>query len=298
MTKFNDFSSAGNHAGGTLPRELGMAAISALLVCSLLAAGCSKEKSTPASSETQSSANQAVLNQPVTPTQTASAPTTVSVPSPAPKKTAKRPLMATYKDQTYGVSFRYPRIYALKSGDHLDPNSASMDFVQPGGVGAVAVELPKDLYPKTDLASAFFLVNVNKNLSTDQCGQFTLPQALASDKNGAQPSKLALGGLELQEVENISGEEMNQEDTKYYHLYQNGACYEFALGLSTEATGDDETITPVNREKVFRRLETILATVKIKPSTDSNIAVAPAATQSGQATAATSSVPPGVDTIK
>lgn len=241
------------------------AAISGLLVSSLLAVGCSSQKSVPVSSETQTSTNQAMLNQPITP-----APLVVTNTSPAPasvKKLAKkRPATTvTYKDDAYNLSFRYPRKSSLKKGDDKELAS-SMDFVQPGGIAAVSVGLPMDLYPNTDLSSAFFRVNVNKDVTEAECGQFALPKADPSDKSAIQPSKLALDKLEFQEIEDISGEENKQSDTKYYHLFQNNACYEFALGLSTESGGDDETITPINREQVFRRLETILASVKIKPA--------------------------------
>jgi hypothetical protein len=295
MKKLNCFSSVPNNTGSAhgfrFGGKSGTAVISGLLISSLLAVGCSKEKSTPASSETQTSANQTTLNQPVSANQmAATVPATVPVQT-TKKVVKKRPSAVTYKDQTYGVSFRYPRKYALKTGDDLDSKSVPMDFVQPGGVSAVAVELPKDLYPNTDLASAFFLVNVNKSVTEAECGQFAVPQPIPSDKGAVQPSKMALGGLEMQEVEDISGEDMKQADTKYYHLFQNSACYEFALGLWTEAVGDDETVAPVDREKVFRRLETILATVKIKPVTDSHVATDAATAPSSQTSTAVSTPP-------
>jgi hypothetical protein len=271
--------------------------ISGWLIWALLAVGCSKEKTTPASSETQTSLNQTTqkqptLNQPTTPGLVASAASAIPTPTPAPKKIVKkRPSPVTYKDQTDGVSFSYPRIYLLKNRE--DSNSASVptDFVQLGGVTTALVEMPKGLYPNTDLASAFFRVTVHKGISEAECGQFALPQPTSSDKDKGvvQPSKMAMGALDLQEVEDISGEETKQADTKYYHLFQNSACYEFALSLSTESADDDETVGPVNREKVFRRLETILATVKIKPEVANQVAAGTVATPTAQADAAAAS---------
>lgn len=296
MKKLNWFHAAHNHAGSAhsfrFGGKSGIAVISGLLVSSLLVVACSKQKSTPASSETQTSQNQAALNQPMTPAPVVAAPTTTTAPAPvvtAKRVVKKRPSNVTYKDQTYGVSFRYPWTYGLKSGDSLD--TAATDFVQPGGVTAVAVEVPKGFYPDTDLASASFLVNVNQNLTEAECGQFAAPQSTSSDQGVVQPAKVALGGLELQEIEDISGEDTKQDDTKYYHLFQNGNCYEFALSLSTEAVGDDETVRPVEREKVFRRLETILASVKIDPEAASQVAAAPTAAPSEQTSAAANPVP-------
>ena len=251
-------------------------AVICVLIASLLA-GCSQKQSKSASSETQTSTNQTTLNQPVAPPSPAPAP--VATTAPEPKKVVKkRPSTVTYSDQTYGVSFRYPRKYTLKSGDQIDSASVPMDFAQPGGVNAVSVELPKGLYPDTDLTSAFFRVSVNKGLTENECGQFALPQSLGSAKDSGQPSSVALGTLEMQEVESISSEEMKSADTKYYHLFQNGACYEFALGLSAESDAKDDGASTIDREKLFQRLETILATVKIKPEVTPQVAAGAVAT--------------------
>jgi len=64
---------------------------------------------------------------------------------------------------------------------------------------------------------------------------------------------------------------MKQADAKYYHVYQNDACYEFALGLGTEGEGTG-TVDSVDREQVFRKLETILASVEIKPQPATQVA--------------------------
>ena len=283
MTKLDCFRSAGKlkDAVRRIPGSsiLGTAVISGLLAGSLLTVGCSNNKeSKPATSETQTSASQMALNQPVMPAPAASA---TSAPVQAPRKVAKkRPPTVKYDDQTYGVSFRYPWQYSLKRENGSDSDPMPMDFVRPGGRAAVSVDVPKGFYPDTDLSSAFFRVNVNKGLSEAECNQFALPQA--TEKDAVQPSQLTLGGLELQEVEDISGDDTKQAETKYYHLFQNGSCYEFALGLSTESTGDDQTVAPVNREKVFRRLETILASVKINPEATPQVATESATTPTVQ----------------
>jgi hypothetical protein len=255
-------------------------AVSGLLIASLLAVGCSQKQSKPAGIETQTSTNQMALNPPITPKVTDSASTATATPEP--KKIAKKKPSAVvgYSDPTYGVSFRYPRKYALKSGGNIDLAAAPMDFVRPGGVPAVSVELPKGVYPDTDLASAFFRVNVNKSLTETECAQFALPLPLGSDKAPLEPSKVGMGTLEMQEAETISSEETKQVDTKYYHLFQNGSCYEFALGLSTESGVKDDGTRTVDREKVFQRLATILATVKIKPEATPQVAAGSTTTPS------------------
>ncbi|MGA8154319.1 MAG: hypothetical protein WB952_25470 [Terriglobales bacterium] len=247
---------------------------SLLAVFLLQTSGCSKEGS---KSPTVAPSNQAMLNQPATP---ASAPstseptTTQAAAQPAaPKKIVKRrPSTLAYNDAANGVTFRYPRRYALKTPDNSKPETASsqafdMNFVQPGGVSVASVELPKGSYPGTDLASASFNVSVNRAMTAEQCGQFSLLQLASSDEMQVQPAKVKLGGQELEEMEAISGPDGKQADAKYFHRFENGACYEFSLGLSTQSDGTEDGVMPVDREDVFHRLERILATVKIDAAT-------------------------------
>jgi hypothetical protein len=73
-----------------------------------------------------------------------------------------------------------------------------------------------------------------------------------------------LGDLELRATEAVSGEGSRQSDSKYFHVFQNGSCYEFALNVTTVAS-DQGVTRHVDRDKVFNRLEQILSTVKINP---------------------------------
>jgi len=293
-----------------------------LIICSVTV-GCSSDKPKPVSSNIQI---------PVTPTQNpiASMPAPVmQVDSkPAPKKVVrKKPATINYSDKTYGVTFEYPRRYAIETGsaatELLSSNPIAMNFVQPGGVALAAVELPETSFANTDFSSAFFNVSVNKTLTADQCREFAVPQpklattpatstepATASassvqtesassapaSKSDSQPaptplndlasaSKLMLGDLELRATEAVSGEGTRQSDSKYFHAFQNGACYEFALNVTTVAS--DQGVTKhVDRDKVFNRLEQILATVKINP-----VVTAPEVTAEAPATTPVTATP-------
>jgi len=70
--------------------------------------------------------------------------------------------------------------------------------------------------------------------------------------------------MELRATEAVSGEGTRQSDSKFFHIYQNGACYEFALNVTTDAS-EEGLVKHVDRDKVFNRLEQILSTVKINP---------------------------------
>ena len=269
----HDISTPQQHR--TFSRTQKTAALAGTIAASLLAvfllqtSGCSREEGRSARIIPPSP-----VNQPASPIPSASAPALATplaaAQPPAPKRKAvrKRPATIAYNDPTSGVSFRYPRRYLLNTPDGAKqnttaPDQVSMNFIQPGGVAVVSVALPKGSYPGTDLASASFSVSMNSSLTPEACGQFTLLQVAASDETALQPAKVKLGGLQLQEMEALSGPATKQADAKYYHVFANGACYEFALGLSTDSGGAEDGIMPVDREDVFRRLERILASVKI-----------------------------------
>jgi hypothetical protein len=310
----------------------------ALIVCSVTV-GCSSDKPKPVSTNNQI---------PVTlPQETAAvqmpAPIAQPASKPAKKKSApKKPATVNYTDKTYGVTFEYPRRYAIETGDAatelLLSNPVPMNFVQPGGVALAAVELPETNYANTDFSSAFFNVSVHKGITADQCGEFSVPQPKNAEKtvetgektaetkemksdssttsasstevakqetaasssdskpdtqsasaqvaanteqaasakssvttpsstdssSSSSNSKLMLGDLELRATEAVSGEGTRQSDSKYFHIYQNGACYEFALNVTTDAS-EEGLVKHVDRDKVFNRLEQILSTVKINP---------------------------------
>jgi hypothetical protein len=316
-----------------------------LIVCSV-AVGCSSEKPKPVSSNNQI---------PVTQPETTMAPmpsSTMQADKPAPKKVVhKKPATVNYTDKTSGVTFEYPRRYAIETGnaatDLLMSSPIPMNFVQPGGVALAAVELPETSFANTDFSSAFFNVSVHKTLTADQCTEFAVPlpkiveakivepkivaasetkpetkteikdqtksnsqpaQTARSTEAWSQPastpaapatsaeaqpvavqasapaaqsqpepqgSKLMLGDLELRAAEAVSGEGTRQSDAKYFHVFQNGACYEFALNVTTVAS-QDGLIKHVDRDKVFDRLQKILATVKINPVTPEVTAETPA----------------------
>jgi hypothetical protein len=197
----------------------------------------------------------------------------------APKKVKKhRPTTATYVNGEYGVSITYPRKYGLKLGDEAQLTwpglgQVPMDFVKPGGATLAAIELPASLYPDTDFASAFVNMSVNHAVTSDECAQFAFPQV---GEDASATEKIKVGAIEFNEIESINGESPKQGDAKYYHIFQNGACYEFVLGLGTSGDEAADGTARVDRDKIFSRLEKILATVKIKlvelPATETPVA--------------------------
>jgi hypothetical protein len=224
-----------------------------MTVVLFVAIACSK-KSDSSANRISAPAESAASSAAPTTTATAAAPQ-------APKKIKKhRPVNATYVNGTYGVSFSYPRKYSLAAGNGKALAPVQTSFLKPGAVQIAAVDVPDDSYPETDFSSALLNVSVNPVMSAEECSQF-IPAT--NDKEAAKPSTVKLGPNEFTALEQMNGEMTHQSDLKYYHLFKNGACYEFALDVETSRKADED-LAQVDRMKVFQKLQKVLATARIK----------------------------------
>jgi hypothetical protein len=177
--------------------------------------------------------------------------------------------MATFTEPQYGVSFKYPKSYLLKTGEDSQLDLAGLgpvktNFVQPGGVTVAAIELPRSSYPGTDFTSAYFLMSVNSTVSQEQCEQFAFPKSEHPANEPGSVSKMRIAGTDYAMVEDLGGSDKQESHLKYFHHFENGNCYEFSMGLGTA----DDTVAglkPVNRSLVFGRMEQVLASVKLQP---------------------------------
>ena len=180
------------------------------------------------------------------------------------KKTIKRASTATYKNNTYGISFRYPKTYTMlvpdaEIKDSAWPDPVTMNFAEPGGETLTTLVLPGTR------ASSYFKTSVNKGLTAEQCSKFaSVPEPaeasinppVDADDDSIVPVKTNILGVEFAKAESLT----DQSETRYYHHFENGACYEFALGVE-DAPG---TTKPVDHLQVLDKLERIMTTVKIK----------------------------------
>jgi len=199
------------------------------------------------------------------------------------KKAIKRPSTATYKNGTYGISFRYPKTYTMLTPDADNKDSAwpdpvAMNFAEPGGETLTTLVLPGTR------ASSYFKTSVNKGLTAEQCSKFaSVPEPteastnppVDADNDSIVPVKTNVLGVEFAKTENFT----DQSEARYYHHFENGACYEFALGVE-DAPG---TTKPVDHLQVFDKLERIMTTVKIKSNPIPVVAISEPATTSAPA---------------
>jgi hypothetical protein len=180
------------------------------------------------------------------------------------KKAIKRASTATYKNSTYEISFRYPKTYTMltpekDSKESAWPDPVAMNFAEPGGETLTTLVLPGTR------ASSYFKTSVNKGITAEQCSKFaTTPEPteastnppVDADDDSIVPVKAHILGVEFAKAESVT----EHSEARYYHHFESGACYEFALGVE-DAPG---TTKPLDHLQVFDKLERIMTTVKIK----------------------------------
>jgi hypothetical protein len=239
--------------------------------------GCSRASDKPAASASQT--------QPISGATTASVPAAAVAPAVDVKKKAKRPAIVTYKDSNTGLSFQYPRKYTIKTGNSAKEELAGlgpvpMNFAAEGGKTLATIEINDTFYPGTDLKTAFVNVSVNRALSAEKCSEFSVPVNVEGSTMPA--STVAVGENEFMFVEDFDEMNADQAMGRYYHTYQNGTCFEFALGIATDGNAEKEEVRAIDRDAVFEKLTKIVASAQIE-SKEAAKPAAPASVEVGHA---------------
>jgi len=100
---------------------------------------------------------------------------------------------------------------------------------------------------------------VNRALTAGQCGQFAQPDSDERSGEALAPSEAKVGGRVFAEMDLFEGP-AQPADVKYYHIFKNGMCYEFAEGIRRHNPTDG--LPSVNRTRVYNQLDQILSTVR------------------------------------
>lgn len=211
----------------------------------------------------------------------------VALPEP-PKHIKKlRPQNATYVNSEYGVRFSYPRKYGLEAGDRSSSMPVEPAFLKSGALEVASLNMPGDRYEETDFSSALLNVAVNPQITAAECAQF---KAATSDPDRGKPATVKLGSNKFTELE-VSDKKADRESAvKYFHVFKNAACYEFALDVETGGK-PSANLTPLDRDKVFAQLEKILSTATIREVELPGMEQAKEASGSGTEQASQSLVP-------
>jgi hypothetical protein len=171
---------------------------------------------------------------------------------------AKNRAFQLYTSPDYAIAFSYPRTYAFKGPSEVAEEANALLQQRTDGSPnqqlLARIELPDNLYPRTDYLAGYLSVSVNPTLTADQCGQ-----AIGVEEEGEAATQF-IDGIAFRFLQTYVDAEGTHTAWREYAASSGGVCYEIELGV---VTVNDGSITPVNQDRVFHRLDAILRTVKI-----------------------------------
>jgi hypothetical protein len=172
--------------------------------------------------------------------------------------------MTTYNDPEYGLSFRYPRDYALEDGE-VDEHSFFLrrqEDLEPDTKLLATVLIPEDGYPNTNFEHGSLQVLVHEGLDPDGCRELVDPENGAFGEKRVRVINTDNGPFWWSEEK--SSADGTQIVEREYAAFLGGRCYEFyAVVALGELEGQDSAARPADPEKILRQLEKIVVSVRV-----------------------------------
>jgi hypothetical protein len=180
---------------------------------------------------------------------------------------------AVYTSRKYGLAWQYPRNFVLRKGANagLDLNghyAAAAAFAGADGVALASVIIPARVYPGTDFVKASLTARVNGNLTEPACGAFRILDDGEEKAQDFPATQVTVGTTEFTTAEAVIDGDLEDSATtreKFFHVYENAVCYEFAMSVTTAAGAERKAPAHVDADEVFERLQEILTSVTIVP---------------------------------
>jgi hypothetical protein len=180
--------------------------------------------------------------------------------------------LATYSNPEYGLSFRYPREYALEEGE-VDEHSFFLrrqEELEPDTKLLATVLIPEDGYPNTTFEHGSLQVFVHEELDREGCQALVDPESSAFAARNVRALNAENGAFWWSEEK--SSADGTQIVEREYAAFLGARCYEFyavvALGELTEQDGAERQADP---EKILRQLEKILVSVRVSGAPAENV---------------------------
>lgn len=230
-----------------------------LLIGSAGIAGCPQDAARPAQLPL------AKANSIATPKKTVNSSSLVTQHAHRLRRDAPRQaFLTTYNNPEQGISFRYPRNYALEEGDvqehsYFLKRQEDLDNERPGAVLLATVLIPEDGYPNTTFEHGSLQLVVSEGGREGSC---RLADSGGAGLNGAKLATLQGVVFAWRGERSVTGgtELLEREYTAYY----SGRCYEFFVTVAAEGMPDPEGFRkPADTGKILRRLERIISSMRI-----------------------------------
>jgi hypothetical protein len=183
----------------------------------------------------------------------------------AGKAAPREAVFSVFNEPEYGISFRYPRNYALEEGELEEPipgarSQAELTEEQPEAMLLATVAIPEDAYPNTSFIEGSLQFAVDPSLMPGSCKEI-----LNESDRGA---RLGTGSIKIQGVlftwaEDTTEEAGTESVERRYAGYANGTCYEFFVHVAVGETGGNDGLEKqADAKKIVRHLEKIVSSLQ------------------------------------
>src|ERR1700688_1208672 len=155
---------------------------------------------------------------------------------PAAKGAPREAFLSTYSNPEQGISFRYPRYYALEEGE-LEEHSfflkrqEDLNLEQPGATLVATVLIPEDGYPNTTFEHGSLQLLVNDSATPQICN---VPPGGGDPAAASALKNMPLQGILLRGTEWQYETAGTQVVERRYAGFASGQCYEFRLVVAAE----------------------------------------------------------------
>lgn len=198
-------------------------------------------------------------------------------PERAAKPVARESSFSTYANPDYGVTFRYPRNFALVERSALAeqdppendaPSDASgarsqeeLEQEEPGAVLVATVVVPDDAYPNTTFAGGSLQLVVNRYQTAGSCRRELISRL--GDSNGRNGA-VTIQGVEFAWVDNDEGDGSTEFFERDYAGFANGTCYQFFLRVGVATAEDSNSARPPDERKILGHMEKIVSSLQLE----------------------------------
>ena len=188
---------------------------------------------------------------------------TPSSPAHAPRKEfAREAPLSIYHNPEAGISFRYPRNYALEEGDVQESSfflkrQEDLDGEQPGAMLIATVQIPEDGYPNTTFEHGSLQLVIDEAGTEKSCREARLV-------GGNDPRTTTIQGIVFRWNERESETAGTEIVERAYAGYSQATCYEFLLTVAAEEAPDPDGFRkPADINKIMKHLEKIVESLQI-----------------------------------
>jgi hypothetical protein len=180
------------------------------------------------------------------------------------RRGARDSSLALYNNREYGISFRYPRNYALEEG-HIEERSYFLkrqDALEPSATLLATVLIPEDAYPNTTFEHGSLQVVVHELSARESCRGLVPSESGEAGRSGVRI--LTLEGVPFWWSEEKSTTAGMRIVEREYAGFSDGTCYAFFAVVAVGELPDQEGAErQADTGKILRQLEKILSSVQL-----------------------------------